>query len=233
MTEHNGVYSAYINSQFKSLKADSEKSRKTSRPFVTISRETGAYGLTIAKGLGEYLQKHERRKECPWTVFDNELLKKVVEEHDLPETVLPYLSESTISEIEDMMEEICGLHPSRHLLVHETSKTILHLAQLGYSIIVDWGAGIITAKVPRGVHVRLISSLDKRISHMQEYLKVSKKEAEEYVIKKDHNRSSYVKKYFERNISDPLLYDLIINVDSVGPQEAVRVIGNLVLKHYA
>ena len=225
-----GDYTVYLQSQVKNLKDYVEKARRINSPFVTISRETGAYGLTIAKSLGEYLQKHERRKKCPWTVFDKELLDRVVQEHDLPQTVLPYLSETTISEIEDMMEEVFGLHPSRYLLVHETSKTILHLAQLGYSILIGRGANIITAKVPGGVHVRLISPLEKRIHHMQEYLKISKKEAKDFVIKKDRNRSDYVKKYFGENIADPFLYDLVLNIDNLTPQEAVRIIGSLVLK---
>ncbi|MDE1920944.1 MAG: cytidylate kinase-like family protein [Candidatus Omnitrophica bacterium] len=225
-------YTSYIHSQAKKLREDPQKNRRTNRPYVTISRQTGAYGLTVARKLCEYLQKNERREKCPWTVFDKEVLKKVVDGLELPETVLPYMSESTISEVEDLMEELFGLHPSRYLLVHETSETILQLAQLGYAIIIGRASGIITAKVPGGVHVRLISPLEKRIEHMQEYLKVSKKEAREFVLKKDRNRRDYVKKYFGKDNADPLLYDLVINVDAVGPQETARLIGGLVLKQF-
>ncbi len=230
MAEPRNSYTAYIQCQVKNLKDNFEKNRRVSGPFVTISRETGAYGLTIAQTLCEYLQTHDRRQKCPWMVFDKELIKKVVAEDELPETVLPYLSESTISDIEDMMEEAVGLHPSRHFLVNETNRIILHLAQLGYAILVGRGAGIVTAKVPGGVHVRLISSLENRINHMKDYLKISKKEARDFVLKKDRNRSNYVKKYFGKDIDDPLLYDLVLNVDNLGYQEATRVIGNLVLK---
>ena len=135
-------YSSYINSQIISLKKKFPNDKRLANPFVTISRQTGAYGITISKDLCEYLQKNERRMDCVWTVFDKELLDKVVQEHDLPKTVLPYFSEDTVSQIEDMIEETLGLHPSHDALVQKTNKTILHLAQLGYAIIVGRAANI-------------------------------------------------------------------------------------------
>ena len=99
-------YSSYINSQIISLEKETSDDKRLANPFVTISRQTGAYGITVSKDLCEYLQKNERRPRCSWTVFDKELIGKVAEEHDLPETVLPYLSEDTVSEIQDIMEEL-------------------------------------------------------------------------------------------------------------------------------
>src|ERR1017187_7315548 len=150
-------YNSYILSQVKSLRKRSPNDKRSGNPFVTISRQTGAYGITVSKGLCEYLQKNERRTQCIWTLFDKDLIKKVAEEHELPETVLPYLSEETVSEIQDMIEESLGLHPSHDLLVMKTNKTILHLAQLGYVILVGRGSNIITARMPGGVNIRLFS----------------------------------------------------------------------------
>ena len=229
MGEGAGFYNSYIISQIKSLKKRSPNDKRLGNPFVTISRQTGAYGLTVSKDLCEYLQKKERRTKCIWTVFDKELIEKVIEEHDLPETVLPYLSEDTVSEIQDMIEESMGLHPSHDVLVQKTNTTILHLAQLGYVIIVGRAASIITAKMPGRVSVRLVSPLEKRVEHIQEYYKKTKKEAKEFVFKEDRIRRNYVKKYFQKDLEDPLLYDMVINVDSLGPQETIKVIGDLVL----
>ena len=52
-------------------------------------------------------------------MFDKELIRKIAEEHNLPETVIPYLSETAVSEIQDMIEETLGLHPSQDMLVHK------------------------------------------------------------------------------------------------------------------
>jgi len=229
MNAASDFYNSYIVSQVKSLKMRSSHEKRMGNPFVTISRQTGAYGLTVSKDLCDYLQKNERRTKCVWTVFDRELIKKVVEEHDLPETVLPYLSEDTVSEIQDMIEEILGIHPSHDVLVHKTGETILHLAQLGYAIIVGSAANIITAKMSAGVHIRLVSPLDKRIEHVQDYYKMAQKEAKEFIFTEDNKRKNYVNKYFKKDVDDPLLYDMVINVDSLAHQETIQVIGDLVL----
>ena len=229
MTSSAESYNSYILSQVKTLKKRQPGDKRVGNPFVTISRQTGAYGISVAKDLSEYLQKHEKRTKCVWTVFDKELIEKVIQEHDLPETVLPYLSEESVSEIQDMIEEIIGLHPSHNILVFKTGKTIVHLAQLGYAIIVGRAANIITAKMPGGVNIRLVSPLEKRLEHVKEYYQLTSKEAKEFIATGDQNRKNYVKKYFNKDIDDSLLYDMVINVDSLDRQETIQVIGELVL----
>jgi cytidylate kinase len=226
-------YSSYIISQVKSLKKRSPNDKRSGNPFVTISRQAGAYGITVSKDLCEYLQKNERRTRCVWTVFDKELIEKVIQEHDLPETVLPYLSEDTVSEIQDMIEEIIGLHPSHDALVQKTGETILHLAQLGYVILVGRASNIITAKMPGGVNIRLVSPMEKRLEHVQDYYKLTLKEAKEFIATGDRSRKNYVKKYYNKDIEDPLLYDMTINVDSLDRPEIIRIIGDLVLNRFA
>ena len=225
-------YSSYINSQIASLKKKFSDEKRLVNPFVTISRQTGAYGITVARDLCEYLQKNERRADCAWTVFDKELLDKVVQEHNLPETVLPYLSQYTVSEIQDMIEETLGLHPSHDALVQKTNKTILHLARLGYAIIVGRAANIITAKMPGGVNIRLVSPLEKRVEHVQEHYGMKQKEAKEFVFNEDDKRKKYVRRYFEKDIADPLLYDMVINTGELKPQEIIQIIGNFVFKRF-
>jgi len=128
-----------------------------------------------------------------------------------------------------MIEELIGLHPSHNILVHKTGNTILHLAQLGYAIIVGRAANIITAKMPAGVNIRLVSPLEKRIEHVKEYYQLTTKEAHGFIAMGDRNRKKYVKKYFNKDIDDPLLYDMIINVDTLDRPETIRIIGELVL----
>ena len=226
------VYSSYIASQIKSLQKNSPKDKRSSNPFVTISRQTGTRGIAVAQDLCKYLQTRERRARCVWTVFGKELLAQVAQEHDLPETVLPYLSEDTASAIQDMIEEALGLHPSHDLLVKKTNETILHLAQLGYAIIVGRAANIVTGKMPGGVNIRLVCPLEKRIAHMQEVYGMKQKEAGEFVLQEDGKRRKYVKKYFAEDIEDPLLYDMVINVGDFSRQEVVQTIGELVFSRH-
>ncbi len=186
--------------------------------------------MTIAEMLAEYLRKCERQQDAPWTVFDKELIKKVIEEHEFPKKFEKYFAESTSPVIVDILEEILGLHPPQEILVRKMTETILQLAQVGYVILVGRGANIITRKLPNGVHVRLVGSFEKRVAHMQEYLNLNEKQARDYVIKGEHDRVKYIKRFFQKDLSDVSLYDIVINTDTVSIEKAVRAIGEMVLE---
>ena len=222
---------ARISSWFRNL----EESKKTERreksgPFVTISRQSGAYGTTVADKLCEYLLKHESRREAPWAVYDKELIQKVIEEQRFPASFQRYFEVSSTSLIEDTLAELFGLHPPKETLVRRMSETILHLATLGRVILVGRGANIITRRLPNGTHVRLVGSFEKRVAHIKEYLNLPQKQAYEYVTKEDQDRQAYIKQHFQKDISDVSLYDLIINTDTVSLQESVMIIGDMVLR---
>lgn len=212
------------------IMSSERKDKRIGKPFVTISYEVGAYGMSVVESLYKYLQIHESRKEVTWKVFDKNLAEKVVEDCNLKKSVLPYFSESTAPEIEDTIELMVGLHPGRSALVYKMNQTILHLAESGYVIIVGRGSNIITSKRPKGVHVRLVGSLDNRVQYFKEYFKIEEKEAKEFITKENRRRARYFRKYFDKNINDPLLYDSVINTDRLSIQDIVREIGAVVLK---
>jgi cytidylate kinase len=221
-----------VSSWFKQLdESTSMKHRpRENKPYVTISRQSGAYGTTIAEMLAEYLSKRERRRDAVWAIFDKELIKKVIDDNKFPGKYEQYFSEYAMPAIQDIMEDLLRVHPPHETLVRKMSETILKLSSLGYVIILGSGGNIITKKIPNGIHVRLICSLDKRVAHMKEVLGISEKEARDHVIKEDRAREDYIKKYFHKNIEEVSLYDIVINMDTVPLDDAVRIIGEMVLK---
>lgn len=200
---------------------------------VTISRQSGSGAHAVAEELAKYLHSRAPQDPCPWTVFDRNLVNKVLEEHHLPERMARFLAEDRISEIEDIMDELFGLHPQSWTLVRQTAETILHLVELGKVIIIGRGAGIITRNLDSVFHVRLVGSLEKRLAHVQETYKLGKKEALEVINKEDRGRRRYLKKYFGLEIDDPLLFHMVINTDLVPYEQAARTIGDLILSHNA
>ena len=155
---------------FKQLdEATSMKHRpRENKPYVTISRQSGAYGTTIAEMLAEYLSKRERRRDAVWAIFDKELIKRVIGDNKFPEKYEKYFSEFAMPAIQDIMEDLLRVHPPHETLVRKMSETIFKLSHVGYVIILGSGGNIITQKIPNGIHVRLICSLDKRVAHMKE-----------------------------------------------------------------
>ncbi len=200
------------------------------RCAVTISRQTGSGAHIVAEKLAALLQEHTPKDACPWTVFDRNLVEKVLQEHDLPERVARFMPEDRISSISDTMEELFNLHPPSWLLVRKVSETVLHLVELGNVIVIGRGATAITAKLDHVFHVRIIGSLEKRVQHVQELNHISKEAALRIVRREDRGRVRYVKRYFKSDLEDPLLYHLVINTDLVSYSEAARLIAEGVLK---
>ena len=59
---------------------------------------------------------------------------------------------------------------------------------------------------------------------------MSKNSAINLIRKEDKDRSSYIKKYFTKNIDDPYLYSLVINFDLLKVEDALDLISDEVIK---
>jgi cytidylate kinase len=194
------------------------------RRAITISRQAGSGGHTVAERARELLQAQESKENCPWVVFDRNLVRKVLEEHNLPANLAKFMPEDRITEIEDTLDEVFGLHPPSWALVRKTADTILHLAEVGNVIVLGRGANVITAKLDYVFHVRLVGSLEQRVKRMQESEHLNAKSALELVQRQDLGRRRYLRKYFNKDIDDPLLYHLVINTDLMTCEAAAELI---------
>jgi len=191
---------------------------------VTISRQAGCGAAIVAGKLTKLLQQHSPQDSCPWTIFDRNLMAKVLEDHHLPARIAKFLPEDRRTELQDITDELFGLRPTSWTVVEQTAETILHLAELGNVIIIGRGANVITARLPDVFHVRLVAPLEKRIEHAHEFYEMTKKEARAFCLREDLGRVRYLKKYFKADINDPLLYHLTINTGLVSYDEAARLI---------
>lgn len=201
-------------------------------PLVTISREAEAGAVSVARLVAERLNTHHRGKEngCPWTVFDRNLVEKVLEDHELPGTLERFIAEdATAFSPSRAVEEILGLHPSDWTLAHHTTETIHRLARMGNVILVGRGANIIAAGQKNAFHVRLVAPLDVRIKRAAEANHLTDREAAVFVRQKDHARRRYVKQHFHVAIDDPLHYHATLNTGLLSFEETARLIADAVL----
>jgi len=220
----NATYS-YIVSQLKSPdETPRVTERKITRPFVTISREAGSGGTTVGEKLVDFLNDKDIESEGKWDLFDKNLIEKVIEEHNLPEVFRNYLAEQKVSEIQDTFEQLMGVHPGISRLAHKTCNTIVNLASMGKVVIIGRGANILTRSLPGGFHIRLIAEMEWKIRHISAYHKLNKKEAYRFIEEEDRRRRNYVKKLFNKNVADPLMYDMIINTSSMSFDQAAEIL---------
>jgi len=187
----------------------------------------GSGGRTVASQLAEYLAPHAPYG-CHWTIFDHELIKKVLEDHGLPARLAEFLPESSKPRLREMMSTLRGKLPSTTKLVEQTVETIWHLAEGGYVILVGRAANVVTARLPNVFHVRLVGSLENRIERVEEVYDFDRRAAEEYIRTQDTAKRNYLKEYFGQDIDDAQLYHLVINTDRIPYGETAKLIADAV-----
>lgn len=206
--------------------------RGTVGPAITISRQTGIGAEEISKYLIEYLDARLKNKKEQWVYFDKNLIKKVMEDHNLPEHFVKYLNDIDSSEMSTAFSEILGLTPSKVKLLHKTSETIHQLAKIGNVIIVGRGANIIADKLKNCLHVRLVAPMEHRARQASDLYSKDHKMEMAFIKKEDTLRKAYIKKYFHKDIDDPLLYHMVLNTWRLTFEETAETIGNVVINKF-
>ena len=194
-------------------------------PVITISQAAGARGNPIADALVSELQGNRKiPKFRDWTIFNQTLVNRVIEENNLPTSSIEFLAEDKRGRIADYIGEALGLHKGAYTGVVKTAETILRIAQSGNAVIVGRGANFITKKIDLAVHIRLVGSLDIRIKSFAKIYGVSPSEAGQEVARRDRARRDYIQENFLEDVHDPRHYDLIINTDNFSDAAAAHLI---------
>jgi cytidylate kinase len=220
---------AYLLAQAKEYRVEI----KEKRPAITISRETGAGAITIGQMVTGSFQSLEKGRPHSWALFDQNIVKEMLEDQGLPKHLDEFIKEEGKSALKDAFEELLGLHPSTPALVQSMSRTIRKLATAGGVVLIGRGAHVICANLSHAFHVRLVAPLESRVQHIADYFKLSKKDATRYVEKSDRARKQYVRRYFGVDVADPHHYHLVVNSGKLGYQEAAKIIVDAGSRHCA
>ena len=70
----------------------------------------------------------------------------------------------------------------------------------------------------------------RRAENLQHYDGLTPAKAMEQIRNEDHARARYVRKHYHEDVSNPLLYHLVINTDHIELDEAAELVVGLVLK---
>lgn len=218
--------------QYINLHSSDADAKREVYPCITISRQTGSGSYEVSEKLINILQSKTKDPENPWTYFNKDLIKKVIEEFKLPKGFSNYIAENKYNHISDAVNELLGVKPAEWTIVHKSTEIILQLAHYGKTIIVGRGSNLITSKLPNCFHVRLVAPMENRLKHVQEVFKFSKPEAVDYIKKEDLNRHKYLKSHFFREPDDATIYHLTINTGKFSYEESALIIANTLIKKF-
>ncbi|MCX7635324.1 MAG: cytidylate kinase-like family protein [Syntrophales bacterium] len=199
-------------SKWNSDAKERKKEQKEPGPVITISREAGCGGTKIAQKLAERLGMD---------LMGGKIIQMVAESVEMSEKVVKSLDEKEISTRDtwiDSLFETRHLWPDQYL--HHLTKVIGTIGRHGNAIILGRGANFILPEKDT-FRVRIIAPFDVKVANV---LKTTRDEAERYIIKAEADRRAFVRKYFNQDVTDPLHYDLVINMRAITIDGAVEAI---------
>ena len=184
--------------------AKAKKAEKSAEvwPVITISREYGAGGRSLANELA---------RRIGFKVWDKELLSAIADEAGADERFLASLDERRRKMIEDtfygsfMGAKISNTHYFRSLL-----SVVQTIGAHGKGIIVGRGGNYII-KSPSALRVRLVAPLDHRVTYVANLEGISEPSAEKMIKTRDAERDDFIQHYFKRDSQQSYDYDLVLN----------------------
>ncbi len=78
--------------------------------------------------------------------------------------------------------------------------------------------------VPHLVRVRVIASIEFRVSSVMSGQHMSRKDAAEYIEKVDEERNKWTRFLYHEDWNNPSLYDIVVNIDQLGVADACEIL---------
>lgn len=191
-------------------------------PVITISREYGAGGRTIAKGLA-------KKFDIPW--YDRDFVQKTASTSGFSVEDISAEGEQ-ISRSGRFLNNVLGnaaVYPSSYDRIFEAQKEVILELSKSPCIIVGRCANHILHKAGIPVFsVFLYADPEKRLKRAMELGENGDMEIRKYMEKVDSRRRNYYANYTHHEIDDCHEYDLCLNSGIMTMDENVALIAEMI-----
>jgi hypothetical protein len=185
------------------------------QPMICISREYGARGGELGRIVAERIG---------FRYYAQELIHEIAEAGHVRKQVVESLDErirDSISEWVTGLMKRGGFAPSDYL--RNLSKVVLTLGRHGRGVIIGRGANFILD--PKAtLRIRTIAPLAMRVARIAERDNLDAAAARATVLRIDGERMAFNKQHYGADIRDPELYDLVVNVGTLGVEGAADTV---------
>lgn len=185
------------------------------RPIITISRQKGSGGRTLADALARRLNLQ---------VHGQDIVDHIAKNEKVAAEIVAQLDERAISQIDLWIKGVLNrriyLKDEYH---EELVRTVRTLAVRGSVIILGRGANFILADCAN-LRLRLVASVEERVRGLMERDAITADEAGERIATSDAARADFVRKLFHADIDDPQHYDLVINTTGLSSDRLPELI---------
>lgn len=180
---------------------------------ITISREYGAGGGEVARGLAEQLG---------WELLDRELLHQAAAVEHVPDADLEKLDEQAVS-----LADRFRLHPPHEHYLHGLREAARQAVGRGKVILVGRGTRHLLGDTANVFHLRLVAPKEWRAQRMARLEAWSQDQALARCTEVDRTRQRFTRYFFGDGSLQPSKYDLVVNTGRVALEEVVAVVAAL------
>jgi cytidylate kinase len=187
-------------------------------PIVTISHEIGAGGPEIGQQLADRMG---------YRYVDHELISDAAQRYGLLEEKLSHLDESKPSLFERFDAET-----RRYITVIQTA--LYDFAEHDNVVLMGRGGQWLLRGIPHVLRVRVMAPFDVRVKRLGKKLagpmgeQTNPRTVTELVRRDDAEKAGRMRYLYEVGITDPALYDLVINTEKLSVAAAVGLIAGVV-----
>jgi cytidylate kinase len=204
--------------------AGAAASSPATRGTLTLSRQYGAGGLRIAPAVAEALG---------FRFVDRELVEMAARQLGVD----PEWAREHDERVPDVLENLgralaaatpeFGVPPPPILddgAMADAVRNVIHsLADTGGYLILGRASQAALADRSDVCNVLLVAPLPDRIARIMRSQEVNEKDARGRVDRVDRDRADYVRRFYDRDIADPTLYDVVVNTSRLGLRGSARL----------
>lgn len=225
MTEINKLASFVDSLRYHEKSGPTIDPKKGRFPFITISRQAGAGGNALASALEEKILKlHAEPLFQGWQLCGPQLREMLSQDPSLKNMVESLRRTEYHSHAEDFIAQCIYGGSSQDVVIKKMFHLMRAFAIHGKVIFVGRGSTLLTRDLPLGIHVRLEASMESRVKRLMPAFGPDEKKVRQVIEEKDKAKAELVKTFFNKDVHDPLLYDVRWNTDRVPIGEIAKLL---------
>jgi len=195
-------------------------------PCITFSQETGSGGRKIAESVA---------KQLGFKFYNKELIEMIAKKSKLKKELIDSIDEKTQNTIESIVNSFLGVEAaSEHTYIKSLIWVMLSVARRGSAVFLGRGGNFIIPP-DQALRVRIIAPIKVRISNSAKYEHphLSLARIRDKIMKVHLERKDFVKKYFNKDISNANYYDLVVNTQFLTLSQSTEIIINAFQKRFS
>lgn len=200
---------------------------------ITLSRQYGSKGLQLARGIA---------KRLGYRYVDRDTIEAMAEKIGVTKAEAHAILEGHRGTVFDLIEKMSAgilkgvsTTSDSHKVGQDSADfldkaedMLLWLAEDDNLVIVGCGGQKILKDVPHVVNVRVVASREERLANVMAREKCSRVSAGDLMDREEKAARRFMEKHWEMDREDPALYDVVLNMTSLGQESCIDMIEALI-----